>query len=211
MKKACFIVTFSLLCLTTSAQNKDIQRIDSTLSQIYQWLEEDFLHPAEVTLTVNRPAIGPQNTIILFYWNDMDSEGYESIGEQEPEYIIDRELYMVTTYYNIAASFFGENLYLYDTDGKLIYALHTETTGTILEEHFYFHKGLLIQYIQREYSMNEEGEGSDMTAENAILANFSKEVLDRSVSLKEMSGTLSGYFFDNLFKIEGYWGYQNFY
>lgn len=199
------LLTFGLSCMLglAFAQTAKIEAIRNRYSEFMQMYDDGFLTPVTISLSVNRPAIGPQMTEALFYWNDMMSESYEAVNDAgDVDYVIRRELYLIKTSYNIAASVQTTIEYLYDSTGAPVFCFFAERSEIITEIRFYFDKDQLIKYIYREYALNEEGEKGDQQKEVMMEKNFDKDILQKSQHYYKQAVKLKEYW-TLAFGIEG--------
>lgn len=155
-------------------------KIRDRYAEIQKWISDEFLTPAVVTTSVNRPAIGPQNTTINFYWNNMSSESYEGDGE---DYVVNRVLYFVTVEYNIAASVNYHIEYLYNDKAELIFCFYQEATSydtKFIEIRYYYDCSKLIKHSYKEYMLKEDMTMGDLLEQKEISEKFSKEILTQA-------------------------------
>jgi hypothetical protein len=196
MKKTILFFCLALSVNALFSQDAQIDSISKRYKAIKEQLQEDYLTPAQVNLYINRPAIGEQITYVNFYWNNMTSEEYSDGGldSPTPDYTINREVYMVTTLYNVAASVNTSVEYLYDDQGKMIFAFYRESAQQVTEKRFYYVEGKLYKYIYRLYERAEEDGNGSLLDEKVSTKNFPGDAQTHATKLMDNGIKLSNYF-----------------
>jgi len=195
MKKLILFFCFVMGINVIIAQDAQLTAISERYKTIKEKMEGD-LTPAQVILYINRPAIGEQITNVNFYWNNMNSEEYSDGGldSPNPDYTINRELYMATTMYNIAASVLTTVEYLYDDKGNMIFAFYRERSEQVTEKRYYYVDGKLYKYIYRLYERAEEDGNGTLLDEKVSTKNFPTDAQTHATQLLNNGNNLSNYF-----------------
>jgi hypothetical protein len=184
------------------SQEKYIEEIRERYTSIQQTISEEMMQPVVLNFDINRPAIGMQSVSTKFYWNNWSSEYYDRDENGEVYYKITRELSMVISEYNIAASSFYHHEYVYDDQGKLIFYYKRIVEENVKELRLYFHNGELIKEISRVYEKTEDNANGNIQDEKTNISGFSVEIKNQMEEAKIIAEKYLGYF-KVLFEIEG--------
>lgn len=196
MKKLVLFLSLVMCINVLMAQDAQLTAISDRYKSVKEKMDGDNLTPAQVNLYINHPAIGEQITYVNFYWNNMNSEDYSDGGLDSPmpDYIVNRELYMVTTMYNVAASVLTSVEYLYDDKGNMIFAFYRERAEQVTEKRFYYVDGKLYKYIYRLYERAEEDGNGTLLDEKVSTKNFPADAQTHATKLLYNGNNLSTYF-----------------
>jgi hypothetical protein len=143
MKKiAIILISFFLFAQQINAQNEIKAEIDS----IQQMVNDDYyfwVHTVELKSML--AAIGLQSTQLTFYYC-----AWQSNPQYDP-YEMEARLIMLEVKYNIAASVYYTQEYIFDEEEKLIYYMYKEEGAYNNESlYYYFDNEKLVQLEKQE-------------------------------------------------------------
>jgi len=144
MKKIVIIILFFLFAQQINAQNKIKANVDSIQQNVTD--EGYFFHKVEFNSML--AAIGLQTTSLTFYY-----EAWQVNPEKDP-YEMDANLIKLLLTYNIAASVYYTQEYIFNSDETLMYYMYKEENDYDPNKsqtlHYYFDKEKLVQLEKQE-------------------------------------------------------------
>lgn len=167
-----FIVLFSLLSSVMYSQKSDIQFIRESYNEAQEKIKHqknDDIPQDNMKISVNQnmPAIGPQTIDYVFYFDLI-------FDEEKTEYI--HSLNFATRQYNVAASVFSYEEFLYNADGELIFYFLKEENAydeKTFELRLYYKDENLIKVLAKEL---KEGGNPDNPADYEVSLLSKNEV-----------------------------------
>ncbi|MBN2892460.1 MAG: hypothetical protein JXL97_11380 [Bacteroidales bacterium] len=155
------LVALFLFSGIINAQNSDIQFIRDSYNSAqeninYQLNEEIPQDNMKITVNQNIAAIGPQTIEYTYY--------FDYVFLDEPTYEYTHKLYFATRSYNVAASLFSYEEFLYNENGELIFYFLRENSAYSeldFEIRLYYKQNQLIKVIAKELKEAGDPENSD--------------------------------------------------
>lgn len=195
MKRIEIILVFILIVVFANSQNSEIVNIKQQYYNVHQEItaqqnQDVPENNAKIIVNQTMPAIGPQTIEYNFYFQ---------LKDLEDDVSFEHDLLFVTRTYNIAASYFFYEEFLYDLSGKLIF-YYSSVHDTICKQlRCYFKDDVLIKviYKQADFVDFECPENDDF---NVVLE--SKDKLPEDYTLETIQGT--GYDMKTIYNILDY-------